>query len=85
MSGGARGIDGAAHAGALQHGVPTVVMLPCGVNVAYPSSHRALFARVRNRGLLVSEVGPGRSAGRALRLPMSSDAGPTCARAAYRW
>ncbi|MFF0573411.1 DNA-processing protein DprA [Streptosporangium saharense] len=55
VSGGAYGIDGAAHRGALDGGAPTVVVLACGTDVAYPSAHHDLFAAVRAQGLLVSE------------------------------
>jgi DNA processing protein len=59
VSGGAFGVDAAAHAGALAvHGV-TVAVLACGVDVAYPPRHDALFARIAADGLLVSEVPPG--------------------------
>ena len=59
VSGGAFGIDAAAHRGALAAGAPTVVVLACGVDRAYPSAHSALFARVLDDGLLVSEWPPG--------------------------
>jgi DNA processing protein len=59
VSGGAFGVDAAAHAGSLAvHGV-TVAVLACGVDVAYPPRHDALFARIGADGLLVSEVPPG--------------------------
>lgn len=66
VSGGALGIDAAAHHGSLERAVPTLAMLPCGVDVVYPPEHQVLFAQVRRHGLLVSEVGPGRRASRAL-------------------
>jgi DNA processing protein len=59
VSGGAYGIDAAAHRGALAAGAPTVAVLACGVDRAYPSAHSALFARVLDDGLLVSEWPPG--------------------------
>ncbi|MEU7985569.1 DNA-processing protein DprA [Streptosporangium canum] len=55
ISGGAYGIDGAAHRGALAGETPTVVVLACGADVAYPSAHHSLFAAVRSQGVLVSE------------------------------
>ena len=59
VSGGAFGIDAAAHQGALAVDGVTIAVLACGVDVAYPPSHDALFARIGGDGLLVSEVGPG--------------------------
>lgn len=59
VSGGAFGVDGAAHKGALAAGAPTVVVLACGVDVCYPSSHEALFAAVGQQGVLISECPPG--------------------------
>jgi DNA processing protein len=59
VSGGAFGIDAAAHRGSLAAGAPTVAVLACGVDRAYPSAHSALFARVLDDGLLVSEWPPG--------------------------
>ena len=58
ISGLARGVDGAAHRGALSTGV-TVGVLGCGVDVVYPQSHRALASAVVERGALVSEFTPG--------------------------
>jgi len=65
VSGGAYGIDAAAHRGALAAaGAPTVVVLACGPDVVYPRRHEGLFAEVLERGLVVSEVPPGSSATR---------------------
>lgn len=59
VSGGAFGIDGAVHRGVLASESPTVVVLACGVDIAYPSEHHALFAAVRDQGVIVSECPPG--------------------------
>ena len=59
ISGMARGIDGAAHRGALEAKGKTVAVLGTGVDVAYPASHRTLHARIADTGLLLSEVPPG--------------------------
>jgi DNA processing protein len=59
VSGGAYGIDAAAHRGALAVGGSTVVILACGVDVPYPRGHESLFGRVAAEGLLVSEWPPG--------------------------
>ena len=55
VSGGARGIDAAAHRGALAAGGLTVCVLPSGVSPAYPPEHAALFAAIAARGALISE------------------------------
>ncbi|ETK33970.1 DNA processing protein DprA [Microbispora sp. ATCC PTA-5024] len=59
VSGGAYGIDGAAHRGALAVRTPTVVVLACGTDVCYPSAHEELFRAVRGHGVVVSEWPPG--------------------------
>lgn len=59
VSGAAYGIDAAAHRGALAGAGPTVAVLGCGVDVAYPAGHARLLQRVAEAGTLVSELPPG--------------------------
>jgi DNA processing protein len=59
VSGMARGIDGAAHAGALDRGARTVAVLGCGADVIYPREHAALAGRILESGGIVSELSPG--------------------------
>ena len=59
VSGLALGVDGAAHEGALGAGGPTVAVLGCGADRAYPAVHAALFRRILDTGLVVSEFLPG--------------------------
>ncbi|MDY0909507.1 DNA-processing protein DprA [Microbacterium sp. CFBP9034] len=56
VSGGAYGIDGAAHRAALQVGGLTVALLAGGVDRAYPAGHADLIERVAAAGAVVSEV-----------------------------
>lgn len=58
VSGMARGIDGTAHAAALDAGGVTVGVLGSGLDFAYPASNRALYRRVRQAGLLTTEFAP---------------------------
>ncbi|RKT45153.1 DNA-processing protein DprA [Thiocapsa rosea] len=57
-SGLALGVDGAAHAGALETG-RTIAVLGTGPDLVYPATHRDLARRVAERGALVSEFPPG--------------------------
>lgn len=59
VSGGAYGIDAAAHRGALAVEGVTVAVLACGADMAYPSGHTALFERISERGAVISEAAPG--------------------------
>ena len=59
VSGLARGIDAAAHQGALDAGGITVAVLGSGVDVVYPRSSRELAATIPERGALVSEYPQG--------------------------
>lgn len=58
VSGLAFGIDACAHRGALEGGT-TVAVLGCGADIAYPGSHRSLWRRICERGLVLSELPPG--------------------------
>lgn len=59
VSGGAFGIDAAAHRGALTAGGLTVAVLACGIDRPYPVGNTALFDRIIEDGLLISEWLPG--------------------------
>lgn len=58
VSGGAFGIDAAAHRGALEVGGPTFAVLGHGFDHSYPPEHRGLFRRVEEAGCLVTEYPP---------------------------
>jgi DNA processing protein len=58
VSGLARGVDSAAHRGALKHGC-TIAVLGSGVDYIYPPEHAPLAAQIEQTGLVVSEYPPG--------------------------
>jgi DNA processing protein len=60
VSGGAYGIDAAAHRGALAVEAVTIAVLACGVDYPYPAGHADLFSAIAAQGLVVSEWPPGR-------------------------
>lgn len=59
ISGMARGVDAAAHAGALAGGGKTYGILGCGVDICYPASNRKLYQQIPGQGGLISELEPG--------------------------
>jgi DNA processing protein len=63
ISGMAFGVDACAHRGALDAG-RTVAVLGCGPDTAYPASHRSLWRRIQEDGLVLSELPPGTGAWR---------------------
>jgi DNA processing protein len=59
VSGLARGIDSAAHQGALEGGGGTIAVLGTGIDVVYPAENAPLSERIAANGLLVTEFAPG--------------------------
>lgn len=59
VSGLARGIDAAAHEGALQGQGLTAAVVGTGLDTVYPTAHRALARRIADRGVVISEFAPG--------------------------
>jgi DNA processing protein len=59
ISGLALGIDALAHQGALAGNGRPIAVLACGANLAYPARHRELYRRVKEAGVVLSELPPG--------------------------
>lgn len=59
VSGFARGIDAAAHRGALEAGGMTVAVFGCGLDVCYPPEHAGLLGELVQGGTAISEFDPG--------------------------
>jgi DNA processing protein len=59
LSGGAFGVDAAAHRGALTAGMPTIAVLASGVDRFYPAGNAGLLERIVHEGLILSEWPPG--------------------------
>lgn len=59
VSGGAYGVDGAAHRGALGARGATIAVLACGVDRPYPRGHHELINRIAEQGLVIGELPPG--------------------------
>ena len=57
-SGLARGVDGAAHRGALNGGGKSVAVMATGIDQIYPAAHRQLAAALQGAGCLVTELPP---------------------------
>jgi DNA processing protein len=68
VSGLARGVDSAAHRGALEAGGQTAAVLGSGVDVVYPPEHEDLARAIAERGAVLSEWPPG-TAPRAFHFP----------------
>jgi DNA processing protein len=64
VSGGAYGVDAAAHRGALATKGTTIAVLACGVDFPYPAGHADLFSAIAADGLVASEWPPGQHPGR---------------------
>ena len=61
ISGMARGVDTAAHRGALKAEADTIAVLGCGVDVCYPPENHEIKRIIENHGAVISELPPGSS------------------------
>ena len=59
ISGLARGVDSAAHRGALESGGRTIAVLGTGIDLVYPSENAELSGKITESGLLITEFPPG--------------------------
>ena len=61
ISGLAFGVDITAHIAALDHGLPTIAVLPCGIDEVYPTAHRGVAARIEHSpgSALITDYPPG--------------------------
>lgn len=59
VSGLARGIDAAAHRGALEAGGSTIAVMATGTDLCYPQAHRGLLREIRTRGCSLTPFPPG--------------------------
>ena len=59
VSGMARGIDSAAHLGAIEAGAPTIAVLGCGADIVYPPENQRIYDAAIQNGAVVSELPPG--------------------------
>ena len=65
ISGGAKGVDSYAHAGALSVGAKTVAVLGCGIDADYLKCNRELREKISENGCLISEFPPNVGASRS--------------------
>lgn len=65
VSGGAYGIDAAAHRGAIAAARPTVAVLASGIDRLYPAGNGGMLEKIAESGLIVSEAAPGCSPSRS--------------------
>ncbi len=59
VSGMAKGIDGAAHRGAIGHGGTSLAVLGSGVDIIYPYENKDIYEKITEKGGIISEVPPG--------------------------